>query len=169
MMHEPEKSDSVVVAVKPTNKAERSAAEPVEPRTETKGNVGQQSTRRAQDRDSVSQALERVRQAARQRKKEKFTSLLHHVDTTMLRTVFYVMKRDAAPGVDGMTWETYERDLDLRIEELHTRVRSGAYRALPSRRSYIPKEDGSKRPLAVMALEDKIVQRATAAVLSAIH
>ena len=126
----------------------------MEPRTETKGNVGQQSTRRAQDRDSVSQALERVRQAARQRKKEKFTSLLHHVDTAMLRTAFYVMKRDAAPGVDGMTWETYERDLDLRIEELHTRVRSGAYRALPSRRSYIPKEDGSKRPLAVMALAD---------------
>ena len=117
----------------------------------------------------MSQALERVRQAARQRKKEKFTSLLHHVDTAMLRTAFYVMKRDAAPGVDGMTWETYERDLDLRIEELHTRVRSGAYRALPSRRSYIPKEDGSKRPLAVMTLEDKIVQRATAAVLSAIH
>src|ERR1700730_1048623 len=166
MMHEPEKSDSVVVAAKPTNKAERSAAEPVEPRTETKGNVGQQSTRRAQDRDSVSQALERVRQAARQRKKEKFTLLLHHVDTAMLRTAFYVMKRDAAPGVDGMT---YERDLDLSIEELHTRVRSGAYRALPSRRSYIPKEDGSKRPLAVMTLEDKIVQRATAAVLSAIH
>src|SRR3984893_4467369 len=167
MLHEPEKAYCVVVAAKPTNKAERSAAEPVEPRTETKGNVGQQSTRRAQDRYSVSQALERVRQAARQ--KEKFTSLLHHVDTAMLRTAFYVMKRDAAPGVDGMTWETYERDLDLRIEELHTRVRSGAYRALPSRRSYIPKEDGSKRPLAVMALEDKIVQRATAAVLSAIH
>ena len=80
MMHEPEKSDSVVVAVKPTNKAERSAAEPVEPRTGTKGNADQQSTRRAQDRESVSQALERVRQAARRGKKEKFTSLLHHVD-----------------------------------------------------------------------------------------
>jgi len=156
-------------AAKPTNKAEQSAAEPVEPRTGTKGNVGQQSTRRAQDRESVSQALERVRQAARQGKKEKFTSLLHHVDTAMLRTAFYAMERDAAPGVDGMTWETYERDLDRRIEELYARVKSGAYRALPSRRSYIPKEDGSKRPLAVMALEDKIVQRATAAVLSAIH
>jgi len=156
-------------AAKPTNKAEQSAAEPVEPRTGTKGNVGQQSTRRAQDRESVSQALERVRQAARQGKKEKFTSLLHHVDTAMLRTAFYAMKRDAAPGVDGMTWETYERDLDRRIGELYARVKSGAYRALPSRRSYIPKEDGSKRPLAVMALEDKIVQRATAAVLSAIH
>ena len=169
MMHEPEKSDSVVVAAKPTNKAEQSAAEPAEPRTETKGNVGQQSTRRAQDRGSVSQALERVRQAARQRKKEKFTSLLHHVDPAMLRTAFYAIKRDAAPGVDGMTLETYERDLDRKIEDLHARVKNGAYRALPSRRSYIPKEDGTRRPLAVAALEDKIVQRATAAVLSAIH
>jgi RNA-directed DNA polymerase len=168
MMREPEKSDSVVVAGKPTNKAERSAAEPVEPRTGTKGNAGQQSTRRAQDRASVSQALERVRQAARQGKKERFTSLLHHVDPAMLRTAFYAMKRDAAPGVDGITWETYEKDLDRRIEDLHARVKRGAYRALPSRRSYIPKEDGSKRPLAVAALEDKIVQRATAAVLSAV-
>lgn len=122
----------------------------------------------------MSQALERVRKAARQRKKERFTSLLHHIDPAMPRTAFYAMKRDAGPcvdwpGVDGMTWETYERNLDRRIEELHARVKSGAYRALPSRRSYIPKEDGSKRPLAVAALEDKIVQRATAAVLSAIH
>src|SRR5260221_11523629 len=168
-MYEPEKSDAVVVAVKPTNKAERSAAEPVEPRTATKGNAGQQSTRRAQDRVSVSQALERVRQAARQRKKERFTALLHHVDPAMLRTAFYAMKRDAAPGVDGMTWETYEQDLDRRIETLHARVQAGTYRALPSRRSYIPKEDGSQRPLAVAPLEDKIVQRAVAAVLSAIH
>jgi len=169
MMHGPEESDSVVVAVKPTNKAEQSVAEPAEPRTGTKGNADQQSTRRAQDRGSVSQALERVRKVARQRKKERFTSLLHHIDVTMLRTAFYAMKRDAAPGVDGMIWKTYEQDLDRRIEELHKQVKSGAYRALPSRRSYIPKEDGSKRPLAVAALEDKIVQRATAAVLSAIH
>ena len=122
-------------------------------KVQAEGNADQQSTRRAQDRESVSQALERVRQAARQRKKERFTSLLHHVDPAMLRAAFYAMKRDAAPGVDGMTWETYERDLDRRIEELYARVKSGAYRALPSRRSYIPKEDGSKRPLAVMALE----------------
>jgi len=169
MMHEPEKSDSVVVAGKPANKAEQSATEPVEPRTETKGNAGQQSTRRAQDRAGVSQALERVRQAARRGKKERFTALLHHVDPAMLRTAFYAMKRDAAPGVDGMTWETYEADLDQNIEDLHARVKRGAYRALPSRRSYIPKEDGGKRPLAVAALEDKIVQRATAAVLSAIY
>jgi RNA-directed DNA polymerase len=168
-MHGPEESDSVVVAGKPTNKAERSAAEPVEPRTGTEGNAGQQSTRRAQDRESVSQALERVRRAARQRKKERFTSLLHHVDRAMLRTAFYAMKRDAAPGVDGVTWQTYEQDLDRRIAALHERVQAGTYRALPSRRSYIPKDDGSKRPLAVAALEDKIVQRATAAVLNAIY
>src|SRR3954453_19862398 len=128
-MHGPEESDSVVVAGKPTNKAERSAAEPGEPRTGTEGNAGQQSTRRAQDRESVSQALERVRQAARQRKKERFTSLLHQVDHAMLRTAFYAIKRDAAPGVDGMTWQTYEQDLDHRIEDLHARVRSEAYRA----------------------------------------
>src|SRR6266478_2078561 len=168
-MHGAEESDSVIVAVKPTNKAEQSVAEPVGPRMETKGNADQQSTRRAQDRVRVSQALERVRQAARQRKKERFTSLLHHVDPAMLRTAFYALKRDAAPGIDGMTWEAYEADLDRRIEELHARVKSGAYRASPSRRSYIPKEDGSKRPLAVAALEDKIVQRAVSAVLSAIY
>jgi RNA-directed DNA polymerase len=167
--HEPEKSDSVVVAVKPANKAARVVAEPAEPRTGTKGNADQQSTHRAQDRESVSQALERVRQAARQRKKERFTSLLHHIGPAMLRAAFYALKRDAAPGVDGMTWKTYEQDLDRRIEDLRARVKSGAYRALPSRRSYIPKEDGGKRPLAVAALEDKIVQRATAAVLSAIY
>src|SRR5215471_5187637 len=168
-MHEPEKSHSVVVAGKPTNKAAWAVAEPVEPRTGTKGNADQQSTRRTQDRASVSQALERVRQAARQRKKERFTSLLHHIGPAMLRTAFYAIKRDAAPGVDGMTWGTYEQDLDRRIEDLYARVKRGAYRALPSRRSYIPKEDGSQRPLAVAGLEDKIVQRAVVAVLSAIY
>src|SRR6476619_4997498 len=169
MMHEPEKSDLVVVAGKLTNKAAQAAAEPVEPRAGAKGNARQQSTLRTQCRKRVSQALERVRQAARQRKKERFTALLHHISPAMLRTAFYAIKRDAAPGVDGMTWQTYEQDLDLRIEDLNARVRSGAYRAQPSRRSYIPKEDGSKRPLAVAALEDKIVQRTTAAVLNAIY
>ena len=169
MMHEPEKSDPVVVAVKSANNTEQSVAEPVEPRTGTKGNANQQSTRRAQDRESVSQALERVRLAARRGEKEKFTSLLHHVDPEMLRTSFYALKRNAAPGVDGMTWDTYEQGLNRRIEDLHARVQSGAYRALPSRRSYIPKEDGTKRPLAVTALEDKIVQRAVAAVLNEIY
>ena len=160
MMDEPEKSDSAVVAVKLANKAELSAAEPVEPRAETKGNADQQSTRRAQNRGSVTQALDRVRKAARERKKEKFTALLHHVDVPMLETAFYALKRAAAPGVDGMTWKTYEQDLDRRIRDLHARVHSGAYRALPSRRSYIPKEDGSKRPLAVEQGADARKRRA---------
>ncbi len=169
MMHEPEKSDSVVVATKPTNKAEQSAAEPVERRTGTKGNAGQQSTRRAQDRASVSQALSRVRKVAQERKTEKFTTLFHHLDSSMLRTAFFALKKDAAPGVDGLTWEAYEADLDPRIEDLHSRLHRGAYRAQPARRRFIPKSDGTQRPLAVVALEDKIVQRATAAVLGVIY
>ena len=169
MMHEREKSDPVVVAGRPTNKAGQPAAEPVEPRTGTKGNAGQQSTRRAQDRGSVSQALSRVRNVAKQGKKEKFTTLFHHLDAAMLRTAFFALKKDAAPGVDGLTWEAYEADLDPRIDDLHARLHRGAYRAQPARRRFIPKSDGSQRPLAIAALEDKIVQRATAAVLSAIY
>src|SRR3954464_1931128 len=124
-MHGSEESDSVVVAVKPTNKAERSAAEPVEPRTGTKGNAGQQSTCRAQDRESVTQALDRVRQAARQRKKETFTTLLHHINLETLRVAFYALKRQAAPGVDGVTWQDYEADLEHRLANLHDRVHRG--------------------------------------------
>jgi RNA-directed DNA polymerase len=164
-----EKSDPAIVARKPTNKAGRPAAEPVERRAGAEGNTGQQSTRRAQDRESVSQALTRVRIAARQRKKERFTALFHHLSAAMLRTAFFALKRDAAPGVDGLTWKTYAADLDHRIEDLHARVQRGAYRAQPSRRRYIPKPDGRQRPLAVAALEDKIVQRATATVLNAIY
>jgi group II intron reverse transcriptase/maturase len=131
--------------------------------------VGQQSTRRAQDRVSVSQALERVRNAARHRKKERFTSLFHHLSPAMLRMAFFALKRDAAPGLDGLTWQDYEADLDRRIEDLHKRVHGGTYRALPSRRRYIPKPDGRQRPLAIAALEDKVVQRATVAVLNEIY
>src|SRR5215472_4276170 len=159
VMHEPEKSDPAVVAVKPTNKAERSAAELVEQRAGTKGNADQQSTRRAQDRESVSQALARVRLAAKQRKKEKFTTLFHHISVGLLRLAFLEIKKNAAPGVDGLTWQDYEADLERNIEDLHDRVHRGAYRAQPSRRVYIPKPDGRQRPLAVAALEDKIVQR----------
>ena len=169
MMHEREKSDPAIVATKPTNKAGKPAAESVEPRARTKGNASQQSTRRAQDRESVSQALERVRNAARRRKKERFTALIHHLSPAMLRTAFLALKRVAAPGVDGLRWQDYEADLDRRIENLHQRVHGGTYRALPSRRRYIPKPDGRQRPLAIAALEDKIVQRATVAVLNEIY
>ena len=169
MMHRHGESDFAIVAGKPTNKAERSAAEPVEPRAEAEGNASQQSTGRAQSRGTVSQALERIRQAARQRKKEKFTALLHHISIELLGEAFFELKEDAAPGVDGLTWRTYEADLDRNLTDLHERVHRGAYRALPSRRVYIAKPDGRQRPLAIAALEDKIVQRATVAVLNAIY
>src|ERR1700688_1867059 len=104
MMNGREKSDPAIVAGKPTNKAERSAAEPVEPRAGAKGNAGQQRMRRAQDRGSMSQALDRIRQAARQRKKEKFTALLHHLSIDLLSEAFFELEKDAAPGVDRLTW-----------------------------------------------------------------
>jgi RNA-directed DNA polymerase len=117
----------------------------------------------------VSQTLGRIRQVAKQRKKERFTSLLHHVGIDLLRLAFFALKRNAAPGVDGLTWRDYEAELEPRLEDLNARVQRGAYRALPSRRRYIPTPDGRQRPLAVAALEDKIVQRATVAVLNAIY
>ena len=169
MTHRGGRSDLVIVAVKPANKAEPSAAESVEPRTGTKGNADQQSTRQAQDWESVSQALARIRQAAKLRKKERFTSLLHHVSVDLLRLSFFALKKDAAPGVDGLAWRDYETNLEGNLEDLHDRVHRGAYRALPSRRQYIPKADGRQRPIAICALEDKIVQRAVAMVLNAIY
>jgi RNA-directed DNA polymerase len=169
MMNGCGKSGEAIVAAKPANKAEQFAAELVEPRAEAKENADQQSTCRAQSRESVSQALERIRQVARSRKEERFTTLLHHISIDMLEEAFYELKENAAPGVDGLTWNEYEAELDRRIEDLHARVHRGAYRALPSRRVYIPKPDGGQRPLAVAALEDKIVQRAAAAVLNAIY
>jgi retron-type reverse transcriptase len=124
-------------------------AEPVEPRTETKGNAGQQSTCRAQNRISVTHALERIRKVAREKRKERFTTLLHHVDIDLLEQAFYEVKEDAAPGVDRLTWKDYEVDLGHKLEDLHARVHRRVYRALPSRRVYIPKPDGRQRPLAL--------------------
>ena len=168
-MHDQEKSDSGIVAAKQANKAGRPVAEPAEPRPGTKGNEGQQSTHRAQYRARVTQALDRVRKAARLKKKERFTALLHHITVDTLQTAFYALRRKAAPGVDGMTWQDYEADLEPRLRELHERVQRGAYRPQPSRRTYIPKADGKQRPLAIAALEDKIVQGATVMVLNAIY
>jgi len=174
-----EKSDPAIVAMKPANKAGGSsaaravgkpyAAEPVERRAGTKGNAGQQSTRRTQSRESVSQALERIRKVARERKKERFTALFRHINVDLLEEAFFALKENAAPGVDRLTWRDYEADLERKLEDLHRRVQRGAYRALPSRRVYIPKPDGRQRPLAVAALEDKIVQRAAVALLNAIY
>ena len=180
MMHGHEKSDSVIVAVKPANKAvhpaaeqsaaEQVAAEPVEPRAGTKGNADQQTMPWAQSQTSMPRALERIREVARERKKEKFISLFHHISVDLLAEAFYQLKVDAAPGVDRLMWKDYEAELERNLEGFaSTRVQSGAYRARPSRRVYIPKPDGRQRPLAVAALEDKIVQRAVVALLNAIY
>ena len=146
MMQGREKSDLAIVAAKPANNDGQPSAEPVERRAGAEGNAGQDRTCRAQDRESVSQGLDRVRHVAKSRKTERFTTLLHHVTPDLLRTAFFALRRSAAPGVDGLTWQTYEADLDRRIEDLHERVH-----------------------LAIAALEDKIVQRAAATVLNAIY
>jgi RNA-directed DNA polymerase len=179
MMHGHEKSDPAIVAMKPANKveqlaaeqsaAEPTAAEPVEPRVGTKGNACQQTMPWAQSQISMPHALERIRKVARERKKEKFISLSHHISIDLLEDAFYELKVDAAPGVDRLTRKDYEADLERNLEDLHNRVRSGAYRARPSRRVYIPRPDGRQRPLAVAALEDKIVQRAVVTLLNAIY
>lgn len=170
MMYGPEKSDSAIRAKKPANKAAQVEAEWVEQRAGTKGNAEQSRTPRTQRRASVSQGLDRVRHAARQRKKEKFTALLHHVTIDLLRDAFLALKRRAAPGVDGVTWQDYEADLEGNLQDLHARVHRGAYRAQPVRRRFIPKPGTDKqRPLGIAALEDKIVQRAVVVVLNAIY
>src|ERR1039457_708097 len=154
MMHGHEKSDHAIVAVKPANKAKRppaersagepNAAEPGEPRAGTEGNAGQQSMRRTQRRESVSQALERIRKVARERKKERFTALFHHISTDLLEEAFFELKEDAAPGVDRLTWKDYGANLESNLEDLHDRVKRGAYRALPSRRVYRSEEHTSE-------------------------
>src|ERR1700751_792294 len=107
MMYGRGKSDEAIVAVKPANKAEQSAAEPMERRAEAKGNADQQSTLRTQSRGGVALAVERIRQAARQRKQERFTALFHHINPELLRDAFFALKQEAAAGVDGLTWKGY--------------------------------------------------------------
>lgn len=169
MTHDPEKSGAFVVAEKLPNAAARAGEEAVEPRKAAEGNTSQTSMHRAQDRASMSPGLERVRRAARERKEERFTTLLHHVDVAALRAAYRGLNRNAAAGVDRVTWRDYERGVEARLEDLHDRLHRGAYRALPSRRTYIPKPDGQQRPLGIAALEDKIVQSAVVEVLNAIY
>src|SRR5919198_105665 len=170
LMHEPGKSDSRVVPRKVPNKARRRAAEGLEGRRLAKRNSPQATTLRTQGRARVHAALGRVRHVAEQQKGVRFTALLHHIyaiDT--LRAAFYELKRDAAPGVDGQTWEQYGQDLEANLAALSDRVGRGTYRPQPVRRVYIPKRDGKQRPIGVTTLEDKIVQRATAMVLDAAY
>ena len=145
-------------------------AEAAEGRGLTKENADRQNTPRTQSRnDGVQSALDRVRQAAVRNRKERFSALFHHITPERLQEAFFGIKRSAAPGIDGMTWEQYERDLEGNLRDLHDRLHKGAYRAKPSRRAYIPKSDGRQRPLGIAALEEKIVQRAVAEVLNAIY
>ena len=151
------------------NKDGKLSAESEEGRPLIKENTHQPSTPSTQSEIRVSQGLRGVRKVARERKEMKFTALLHHLTVALLRDSFYALKRKAAPGVDGVTWQEYEAGLEGRLADLHSRVHRGAYRALPSRRVYIPKPDGRQRPLGVAALEDKVVQQAVVTILNQIY
>ena len=151
------------------NKDGKPSAEGEEGRPLVKENTHQSSTHSTLSEVRVSQGLAGVRKAAKERKGMQFTALLHHLTVGLLREGFYALKRKAAPGVDGVTWEEYESGLEGRLADLHSRVHRGAYRAQPSRRVYIPKADGRQRPLGVAALEDKIVQHAVVTILNQIY
>jgi retron-type reverse transcriptase len=168
-MNVPEESDSGVLPMNHSNKIEQSMAESEEGRPLFKENIHQTSTRPTQSGTRVSQGLAGVRKAARENREMRFTALLHHVTVDLLRNSFCSLKRKAAPGVDGVTWQEYETGLEDRISDLHSRLHRGAYRALPSRRVYIEKADGRKRPLGIAALEDKIVQHAVVTILNRIY
>src|SRR5512133_2232286 len=142
-----EESHSGVVPMNHSNKDTRLSAESEEGRPLIKENAGPSNTYPTQGGKRVSQGLTGVRKAAREHKEMKFTALLHHMTVDLLRESFYSLKRKAAPGVDGVTWQEYETGLEDRLVALHSRVHRGAYRALPSRRVYIQKEDGRQRPL----------------------
>ncbi len=162
-------SDRFVVPAKPGNKGGQPPADGVEGRERTKENTVESNPCRTQRRGSGSSRLDGVRQAAQRDKRLRFTALLHHVSIDLLRDSYYGLKRQAAPGVDQLTWKEYGEDLEDRIADLHGRVHRGAYRAQPSRRVYIPKSDGRQRPLGIAALQDKIVQQAVRKVLEQIY
>src|SRR5690242_7970634 len=168
-VHVFEESDSGTVPMNHSNKSGQPSAESEEGRPLIKENTHQSSTLSTQSEARVSQGLAGVRKAARERKEMKFTALLHHLTVALLRDGFYALKRKAAPGVDGITWNEYEIGLEDLLADLHSRIHRGAYRAQPSRRVYIPKPDGRQRPLGVAALEDKIVQHAVVTILNQIY
>jgi RNA-directed DNA polymerase len=162
------KSDGRVVPEKPSNKGMR-PAEAGEGRRPAEGNSVQAPAPQTLSWTGAWCGLHRVRIAARRDKRARFTALLHHVTVDHLRDSFFALKRNAAPGVDGVTWQQYEADLEVRLMNLHMRVHTGTYRAQPSKRAYIPKPDGRMRPLGIAALEDKVVQQAVVWVLNAIY
>src|ERR1700685_1429187 len=164
-----EKSHCAVVPVNQPNKGANALAEVGEARAQMKENTAQSNMRPTQSGKGMSQGLDGVRKAARERRQERFTSLLHHLNVDLLRDSFYALQRRAAPGVDGVTWQEYETGLEDRLIDLHGRVHRGAYRAQPSRRVYIPKADGRQRPLGSAAVEDKPLQQAVVTILNQIY
>jgi RNA-directed DNA polymerase len=164
------KSDSLVVPEKSPNEAVVQVEEAMEGRRLAKGNSPKQNGHRTQGRVGLHNALERIRQAAKKDRKRKLTALHHHVyEVARLREAYRETRRDAAAGVDEVTWEEYGQDLEKNLQDLSERLQRGAYRARPVRRVFIPKADGRQRPLGIPALEDKVVQRATVKVLNAIY
>jgi retron-type reverse transcriptase len=161
-------SYSAIVLAKPPNEGRGGPQEVVEGRALTKENEVQADPCRTPGRASGPSGLSRVREAAKKDGKLRFTALLHHVNTEQLRASYYSLKKQAAPGVDGVTWEEYGSELEARIGDLQDRLQRGAYRARPSRRVWIPKPDGRQRPLGIAALEDKIAQHATGKILNQI-
>jgi RNA-directed DNA polymerase len=168
-MHVMEKSDCAVLPVNRPNKGRQLPAEAGEERAQMKENIDQPHMLPTQSGEGMTQGLDSVRKAARERRQERFTALLHHLNIDLLRDSFYALKRKASPGVDGMRWAEYETGLEDRLVDLHGRIHRGAYRAQPSRRVYIPKADGRQRPLGIAALEDKIVQQAVVTILNQIY
>jgi len=167
-MDEDGESYSGIVPAKQPNKTGRPEAEVAEGRPLTEENAEQSDPCRTQIRESGPNRLERVREAAKRDGKLRFTALLHHVTTDLLRDSYLRLKKRAAPGVDGVRWEEYGQGLEERLKDLHGRVHRGAYRAQPSRRAYIPKAGGKQRPLGIAALEDKVIQHAAGRVLNQI-
>ena len=168
-MHGYGKSDGRIVLTNSPNNAASAAAEAGEGRRPAKGNTDSTTRPGHSAGPDVPNGLERVRQVARKDKDARFTALLHHVDFNRLWKAYWAIRPQAAPGVDGVTWEDYGQDLEGNLQSLLERVHSGAYRASPSRRVYIPKADGRLRPLGIASLEDKVVQRAVVEVLNAIY
>jgi RNA-directed DNA polymerase len=168
-MHERGQSDSPIVPARSPNNAARAVAEVAEGSGLAKGNATSKTRPGCKAGVSVPSALERVRRVAQKDRSARFISLLHHVDVDRLRAAYWALKPRAAPGVDGVTWADYGRDLEENLRDLHARVQRGSYRARPSRRAYIPKPDGRQRPLGIAALEDKLLQRAVVEVLNAVY
>ena len=168
-MNDSEKSDERVVPAKSLNETVTPVEEAMEGRRSAKGNMEEHNALRTQSRVGVPNALDRVHEAARRDRKRQFTALLHHVTIDRLRDAYLGLRPKAAAGIDGVTWDEYGQDLETRLADLHARVHRGAYRAKPSRRVYIPKPDGQKRPLGIASLEDKVLQRAVVGVLNAIY